>query len=233
MRIAPEMRHIDGEIKMKQLALALMAGVAAITTAQASVSVTVWGGYGNSPLSASPDQAQSPVPTQTPIASFTYNGPIDWVNNTPNNGTDPTQNLFGQFFIPGDISGFTSSVFTKTEFLDTSMSSLGNSWYSFIQVLGTTGAGTATITHDDGASVYQGLTTLYTWPTQTSAVTQSFPIGTGSFTIDYIEANGSPSDLVFAVVPEPSTWALLLLGFAGLGFAGYRKSKSGPVASFT
>jgi PEP-CTERM motif len=26
-------------------------------------------------------------------------------------------------------------------------------------------------------------------------------------------------------VPEPSTWAMLLLGFAGLGYAGYRRSK--------
>jgi hypothetical protein len=26
-------------------------------------------------------------------------------------------------------------------------------------------------------------------------------------------------------VPEPSTWAMMLLGFAGLGFAGYRKSR--------
>jgi hypothetical protein len=26
-------------------------------------------------------------------------------------------------------------------------------------------------------------------------------------------------------VPEPSTWAMMLLGFAGLGFAGYRASR--------
>jgi hypothetical protein len=31
-------------------------------------------------------------------------------------------------------------------------------------------------------------------------------------------------------VPEPSTWAMLLLGFAGLGFAGYRKAQGGRIA---
>ena len=37
---------------------------------------------------------------------------------------------------------------------------------------------------------------------------------------------------VTATAPEPSTWAMMILGFAGLGFAGYRKArKSGPVAA--
>ncbi len=32
-------------------------------------------------------------------------------------------------------------------------------------------------------------------------------------------------------IPEPSTWAMMLLGFAGLGFAGYRRAKSrGPMS---
>ncbi len=31
-------------------------------------------------------------------------------------------------------------------------------------------------------------------------------------------------------VPEPSTWAMLMLGFAGLGFAGYRKAHSARTA---
>jgi len=34
-------------------------------------------------------------------------------------------------------------------------------------------------------------------------------------------------NLTVSAVPEPSTWAMLLLGFAGLGFAGYRRAKSG------
>jgi hypothetical protein len=34
-----------------------------------------------------------------------------------------------------------------------------------------------------------------------------------------------------AVVPEPSTWALVLIGFAGLGFAGYRASRRAVAAA--
>ena len=34
------------------------------------------------------------------------------------------------------------------------------------------------------------------------------------------------------LVPEPSTWAMMLLGFAGLGFAGYRRgSKARPASA--
>jgi hypothetical protein len=39
-----------------------------------------------------------------------------------------------------------------------------------------------------------------------------------SFTLDVVAA---------AVAPEPSTWAMMLLGFAGLGFAGFRVSRKG------
>jgi hypothetical protein len=35
---------------------------------------------------------------------------------------------------------------------------------------------------------------------------------------------------VGGAVPEPSTWAMMLLGFAGLGFAGYRRARKGSVS---
>src|SRR5208283_700529 len=34
-------------------------------------------------------------------------------------------------------------------------------------------------------------------------------------------------------VPEPSTWTTLLIGFAGLGFAAYRKGRVGRMAGGT
>ncbi len=38
-------------------------------------------------------------------------------------------------------------------------------------------------------------------------------------------------DIVAGAVPEPSTWAMALLGFAGLGYAGYRKAGQAASAS--
>jgi len=49
--------------------------------------------------------------------------------------------------------------------------------------------------------------------------------GNESFRWRLIGTSGNPGG-----VPEPSTWAMMLLGFAGIGFAGYRKAKSGRMA---
>jgi hypothetical protein len=38
-------------------------------------------------------------------------------------------------------------------------------------------------------------------------------------------------DLTSAVIPELSTWAMMIVGFAGLGFLGYRKSRQGTAAA--
>ena len=54
-------------------------------------------------------------------------------------------------------------------------------------------------------------------------------VGTGSDTIS-IAAKTNPAEwfvddmsVTGSAVPDPSTWAMLLLGFAGLGYAGYRQ----------
>src|SRR5271166_709695 len=50
----------------------------------------------------------------------------------------------------------------------------------------------------------------------------------------YINANGEAPNNPFGpyvmrvvATPEPSTWALMLVGFAGLAYAGYRRAKAG------
>jgi hypothetical protein len=59
------------------------------------------------------------------------------------------------------------------------------------------------------------------------------PIGLpgGGAPVDPIGTPGGDPPGGASAVPEPSTWAMLLLGFAGLGYAGFRRSK-GPIAAF-
>ena len=54
----------------------------------------------------------------------------------------------------------------------------------------------------------------------------------------YEPPNGEPDfgtaftfTLVSGTVPEPSTWAMMLLGFAGLGYGRYRKARQAAAAS--
>jgi hypothetical protein len=35
---------------------------------------------------------------------------------------------------------------------------------------------------------------------------------------------------VTAAVPEPSTWAMLILGFMGVGFVAYRRKRETPLS---
>ena len=41
----------------------------------------------------------------------------------------------------------------------------------------------------------------------------------------------SPHGLDFVAAPEPSTWAMMLIGFVGLGYAGYRRRRKGTAVS--
>ena len=46
--------------------------------------------------------------------------------------------------------------------------------------------------------------------------------GYSAYTIE-----GVPADPAAVATPEPATWAMMLIGFAGIGFAGYRARKRG------
>jgi hypothetical protein len=49
------------------------------------------------------------------------------------------------------------------------------------------------------------------------------------FVLEYVSANGAPSVLVVTAIPEPSTWGMMVLRFAGVGFMAYRR-KSKPAS---
>jgi hypothetical protein len=47
---------------------------------------------------------------------------------------------------------------------------------------------------------------------------------------DGLDVAAFDSIAAVASVPEPSTWAMMILGFAGIGFMAYRRSRKNAIA---
>lgn len=116
-----------------------------------------------------------------------------------------------------------------------------NDYYQFNSTTGVQIPGTEVIAHDAGGACSDGTgnatdgTHLF-FDCNFNTIVEDDMMG------NYITSvsNGGPPDgesisLIEAApitppaIPEPSTWAMLLLGFAGLGFAGSRKAKGAAV----
>ena len=132
----------------------------------------------------------------------------------------------------GSIVGFfMPTATTSLGFLDvggmiTKLDPFGS---SFTQALGINNAGEIVGFYTDGGGVQHGYLDI-------GGVFTTFdPAGSLSTTIngvnnlgDFVGFFTDPNDNVVGFVattgvPEPSTWAMMLLGFAGLGFAAYRR----------
>ena len=91
-------------------ALAFMGSVVAMSVAQASVKVTVLGsddqGANYSPVLS--HTLSDAAALSSSAALFTYDGPIDWVNNSSKNGQNFNANLFDRFLNGADITSFSS-----------------------------------------------------------------------------------------------------------------------------
>jgi hypothetical protein len=92
---------------------------------------------------------------------------------------------------------------------------------SFYSGANGTGALIGTVTASDLYANFAGITNT-TDPGYLISFVTSTPFGSVVFTTP------NASDFEFAVVagvPEPSTWAMMLIGFAGFGYAGYQRSR--------
>jgi hypothetical protein len=99
------------------------------------------------------------------------------------------------------------------------------------------GINALTITHDDGVVlrlnniVIGGFTAAATSPITETVNFNAGGGGNFAFILDYNECCSGPAVLQFTAngatvgaVPEPATWGMMLLGFAGLGYA-FRQSR--------
>lgn len=194
---------------------------------------TVWSGSYNHGVGDTANLASQP--TISSSATFTYTGPIDFVNNTTDN------NLAKLFFTnPSNISSFASpnsqfsslSNFLSTDVLSTP-GETGSALNTYMKITGlytSTPGATVMVTHDDGASLYVNGTAVISSPAPTVEVKTTGVLPTASsatpFTLIYVESNGAPADLVMAV-PEPAEFLLFGSALALLGLTLRRRRGAG------
>jgi hypothetical protein len=102
---------------------------------------------------------------------------------------------------------------------------------AYAQIVGsTTGSGTVNLVELLSNGSLLTLTAPNSFTTTTFAPTASLTVFKEQFNFSGSDGVAKTSRLVnafsgpTAVIPEPSTWALISLGFAGLGFAAFRRS---------
>jgi hypothetical protein len=172
-------------------------------------------------------------------ATFDYTGALNFANSQPQN-FNSSGDLNSNFFVAANIAGYSGSgalsapananFNTLADFLASSGSAGNYQYGSFYTIdLGVLAAGTSlTITHDDGASIFQGGSQIGTMTTgPTTQVTESVTLpSTADTTLYYVRENGSPSVLTVAIngvqlVAEPGS--LTLIGSALVGFGLFRR----------
>jgi hypothetical protein len=193
---------------------------------------------GDAPAHSSPDHpiAASGVSVGSTATTLVSNGVTLIALNASGITGDTGLDSFGQFDsttgllsmgVPGSLNNFTNS----TDLTNDIVAAVGSSFASYSTVsLGLVGAAPS----DCSVSLPSAITGSFSRAsamsfdfgslgiTGTHAGTCSFDIGLfadGALLateVDSITVTGS-------AVPEPSTWATMLLGFAGIGYLGYRR----------
>jgi hypothetical protein len=159
-----------------------------------------------------------------PGISFFSNSGSSFSLQVANFGPQSLGNGLGVFgengdFLKGVMSTLTSSLTLTFGNDDTCCTSPGD--LAVLKTfLGTTLVGTTTVVMNRNDLADQTIT--------------STGAAFDNFTFAYTNAGGTPIELIeivdninfTAAVPEPSTWAMLLLGFAGVGLMTYRRLSS-------
>jgi len=181
--------------------------------AQANVAIgSIW----ENQAAAGANATIANIPVTAPNVTFSVNTPINF------------SSIVGGYTIGGFLASGGATILTG---LGEAGNTLNNTFFEFTGVVSVTNGQTFTVTHDDGLTLVIGANTVVNSPLPTSPVTTTVtytgPTGTLPFTLVYGEVFGPPAvlniSLPLTAVPEPSTWAMIILGFAGIGFMAYRR----------
>lgn len=98
---------------------------------------------------------------------------------------------------------------------------------TLVKTLVDNNSNTYTLNFTQNGNTVSGITSATFLPGATMlSVSETLTIS-GAFGSD---ATGVSNSFVEAAVPEPATWLMMALGFAGLGFAGLRRTKAGSTS---
>ncbi len=160
-----------------------------------------------------------------PAISDLINGQINWWQGTPTSTPGFSTDALGQYdkhlFTPDGTGSNNNTSFQTAIFTTNNL--LANTTYkiSYTADDDVFFATNGNLFSEDGGVHQAGILTT----------TALFNTGAnGQLEIFFADRYNVESELSFTIsaVPEPSTWAMMILGFFGVGFMAYRRKKNGP-----
>jgi len=224
----------------------LLSGIISGAKASYIYTVDVWT-YDATVVGSVQADGTNPIAATAPTYVFDYNTQnINWSNPST---TGNSLNTGGNFIPDIGTSSFQWVSGDETAFKANLLSKPGNSTATLFLLsasvggFGGNGIG-GNLTSDDGSTLIVNGVTQIGMPGEqvannpAASFSVAGPLTNAPLQLYYEEANGTPSLLNFniegslaAPVPELSTWAMMLLGFFGVGFIAYR-SKSNSALRF-
>lgn len=213
-------------MKLKSCFAGLLAAV--LTSSAASAALVTNGSFEDAThFSGDANDTMSLDPGSTAMTGWTVtNGTLAWIGPTNTFGLTAQD---GGYFL--DLTGYhdntpyggvTQTISTNSGTQYALSFYLGSSSQYGIpdSITATAGGASATFTSTN-------LTPNSTWELETLFFT-----ATGSSTDISLVGNSGDKyigldDVAVAAVPEPSTWAMMILGFVGVGFMAYRRKQNG------